>query len=243
MQIHICDNYESLSKQTLDATVQYLQKATNPLLCVASGDSPKGLYAELVKRKQAQRLDISKWNFVGLDEWLGMDKFDEGSCGHMLDASLIQPLQLTDDNSAFFNGKATSTDEECARIESFIQLHGGIVVAILGLGLNGHLGLNEPGTSILERSHVSVIHPLTQQIGQKYFSGETQLSHGITLGLATLNEANQIMLVVNGERKAAIVQALVEGPITDQLPASLLRNHPGFHLFLDKAAASLLSSV
>ena len=242
MHIHISENYEELSLQSLDATVQYLQASAQPLLCVASGDSPKGLYAELVRRTQDQTLDISNWNFVGLDEWLGMDKFDEGSCAHMLEASLVKPLQLTNANSAFFNGKAKNTVEECARIESFISQKGGIDVAILGLGLNGHLGLNEPGTAITARSHVSVIHPLTQQVGQKYFRGETKLVNGITLGLATLNESSQIILVVNGERKAGIVKALVEGPVTDQLPASLLRNHPGFHLFLDKAAASLLSA-
>jgi 6-phosphogluconolactonase/glucosamine-6-phosphate isomerase/deaminase len=114
-------------------------------------------------------------------------------------------------------------------------------VAILGLGMNGHVGMNEPGTSSKTRSHLSVIDPLTEEVGQKYFSQQKKLSHGLTLGIATLKEARHIMLIVSGERKASIIQKILQDEISEKLPASLLRDHPGLTVYLDKPAAQFIS--
>ena len=131
--------------------------------------------------------------------------------------------------------------QECNRIEDFIRQHGGIDVAIVGLGMNGHIGMNEPGVLMSLRSHIAEIDPLTQQVGQKYFKKEQKLSHGLTLGMATIMEAKEIMLVVNGAHKAEIVKQAVEGEISEQLPASYLRNHIGLSVYLDKSAARLIN--
>lgn len=242
MKIWIADTYENLSSQLTDHLFRRLQGNKSPLLCVASGDSPKGLYKEITARASQQKVTVSGWAFVGLDEWLGMNGNDEGSCRFHLDNDLFDPLNVAEENICFFDGRAKDLNTECNRIESFIQQRGGIEVAILGLGMNGHVGMNEPGISPLLHAHVADLHPVTQQVGQKYFTQQQELSGGLTLGIADLMEARTVFLVVNGRHKADVVKKLLEGPVTEDLPASLLRNHPDLHVYLDKEVASLLQN-
>ena len=211
------------------------------MVCVASGNSPEGLYKELVRKVKNNDADLSSWNFVGLDEWAGMNGNDEGSCRFHLNNQFFGPLQINEERICFFDGRAKDPDEECMRVENFIQQHNGIDVAILGLGMNGHIGMNEPGTPSSLRSHLTEIDPLTQQVGQKYFSRPKELSHGLTLGIATLKEAKQIMLIANGKHKASIVQKILEEEVSEQLPASLLRHHTHITIYLDQPAAQLIS--
>lgn len=241
MKVIIRSSYNDLSAAAAADLIHCMQSSATPLCCIASGDSPVGLYKELAHRYTQQQLDISNWCFAGLDEWLGMDGTDEGSCRHMLDQFVTKPLHLTDQQTCFFNGRTNDPETECLRVEQFIHQHGGLDVAVLGLGLNGHLGLNEPGTSFSARAHVSEISAVTQNVGQKYFSAPTTLTHGITLGLANLMEAKHVMLIVSGERKAEIVKQVIEGNITEQVPASILQNHPSCSIYLDEAAAKLLA--
>jgi glucosamine-6-phosphate isomerase len=241
MKIIIQPNYQDLSTAAANKVVAIMQESSNPLCCIASGDSPKGLYQELVRQHEKENLDISHWHFVGLDEWLGMNATDEGSCVHMLENELVKPLGLLPNQFCLFDGRTQNPIEECSRVEQFIQQYHGMDIAILGLGLNGHLGLNEPGTSFTARAHVSEISPSTQSVGQKYFSSETNLTKGITLGLGSLMEAKNILLVVSGEKKASIIKRVIEGEIHPDVPASILQKHPSCYVFLDKAAAQLLS--
>lgn len=241
MNIIVKDTYQELSKQIVDDLIQFVSSNSHPLVCTASGDSPKGVYEEIVRRVEKNELDVSQWNFVGLDEWANMNGNDEGSCRYHLNQHFFSPLKISNDRVCFFDGRADA-EKECEQTETFIQQHGSINVAILGLGMNGHIGMNEPGTSPALRSHVADIDPQTQQVGQKYFSSQQQLSHGITLGIATLMDAKHIILVVNGTHKAGIVKRILESEISEQLPATLLRNHPGFNIYLDSAAAQFTSS-
>lgn len=242
MKICVADTYETISKQAANDTAEIMKIAAKPLICVASGDSPVGIYKELVHKNESGNLDAANWVFVGLDEWLGMNKTDEGSCQYYVDQQLFQPLKVSEERICFFDGRAADPQNECNKTEAFIQQHGGIDVAIIGLGLNGHIGMNEPHTPASTRTHVADIDPLTAQTGQKYFKEQRTLSQGITLGLATLFEAKNIFLIVSGARKAAIVKQVLEGEISETIPASLLRNHPGFAIYLDADAAQLLQN-
>lgn len=242
MKIYIARDYNELSKQAADDLIQMVKGKSNPVVCTASGDTPAGLYESIVERTNNKEIDISDWYFLGLDEWSGLNGDDEGSCRFHVNNQLFDPLKVKDDKIIFFDGRADDPEAECQRIESFIQKRGGIDVAILGLGMNGHIGMNEPGTSITTRSHISKLDPLTQQIGQKYFKKEQPLTTGITLGLATLMESKHIILLVNGAKKAAVVKQVLEGEISEKVPGSLLRNHPSVHIHLDKEAAQLLLS-
>lgn len=243
MKIFTADTYQNMSKLAASDVIQLMKSTSHPVLCTASGDSPAGLYKEMIHQLTTEQTDISNWYFVGLDEWAGMNEKDEGSCRYHLNKQFYFPLQIKNENICFFDGRKKSLEAECERVENFITAHGGIDVAIIGLGLNGHAGMNEPGTSPALRSHVAAIAPETQKAGQKYFKEPKEISKGLTLGLANLIEARHIVLIVSGAHKASIVQKLVEGEISEQLPASLLRSHNSFTIYLDKEAASMLHSI
>lgn len=242
MKIIVSETYEASCGQAADDLMELAGSLSRPLVCTASGDSPAGLYRELVRRTQIHPDTVSSWLFVGLDEWSGMNGRDEGSCRYYLDQQLFGPLHIDESRICFFDGRSDHPETECTRTEEFIGNHRGIDIAILGLGMNGHIGMNEPGTPAGSRSHVAEIAPLTQQVGQKYFPAQRKLEQGLTLGLGTLMEARHILLLVNGEHKARIAQRIIEEPISEQLPASLLREHPGLTIYLDRAAAQFLSS-
>jgi len=240
MELFINDTYELMSAKTARAVIDLIQSHKNPVLSPASGDSPIGLYRQLLNEVNKNETDISRCFFVGLDEWAGMNGNDEGSCRFHLNNQLFNPLQIAEKQIGFFDGRAKDLNEECNRIENFIKEHGGIDLAIVGLGMNGHVGMNEPGTSPSLHSHVAEIDSITQQVGQKYFKEKTALSKGITLGIANLMEARNVILLVNGKKKAEIVKQVLEGEISAQFPASFLRNHKNFSVYLDNEAASLL---
>lgn len=240
MKLFISDSYETMSKKAAEDLKNIIQTFANPLICTASGDSPKGLYKELVDLVKKDQLDISKSYFLGLDEWVGMYGNDEGSCRYYLNKQLFNPLQVNENKICFFNGRAKDLESECDRVEKFINKNNGIDVAIVGLGQNGHVGMNEPGTSSSLHSHVADIATETQQIGQKYFKEKKLITKGLTLGIANLMEAKNVILLVSGNKKAAIVKRILEEEISEQLPASFLRLHKNFIIYLDAEAASLL---
>ncbi len=240
MLIIISDTHETSSQKAADKIALSMYQKNNPLICVASGDSPAGIYKIIVERVEHNELNIRNWNFLGLDEWVGLNGNDEGSCRYHLNAQLFSPLKISNDHICFFDGASKNLEEQCRITETTIQKHGGIELAILGLGMNGHIGMNEPNTSVLTRSHIIELDPITAQVGQKYFRSPQTLTKGITLGIATLLEAKTIILIVNGEKKGAIVKQVIEGEITEKVPASLLRKHPNCFIYLDQPAASML---
>src|SRR6516225_1629980 len=133
MKIFIDDTYEAMSKRVAEDVIKIMSAAPESLFCAASGDSPKGLYKELAQRNNASLIDISNWYFLGLDEWIGLDAEDEGSCRYMLNKDLFFPLHVKEEMICCFDGKTNDATKECDRIENFIQQHSKIDVAILGL--------------------------------------------------------------------------------------------------------------
>lgn len=242
MTISIEKDYDLMSAKAADKVMAILESTEKPLLCPATGDTPKGLYKEMVTRILKNKTDISQWNFIGLDEWIGMNGKDEGSCRFHLDNDLLQPLKVKFENIIFFDGRADNLLEETGKAIFFIQSFGGIDVAIVGLGMNGHIGMNEPGTDPSLPAHVSKIDPMTQKVGQKYFKNPRELEGGITLGIKEIMEAHHVILLISGSKKAQIARDVLEGEISNKVPASLLRNHPNCTVFLDEEAASLLQN-
>ena len=240
MELFIYDSYEKMSAEAAKKVMQIILAKKKAVLSPASGDTPKGLYAELVSMIQKNKTDISELGFIGLDEWLGMNGEDEGSCRFYVDQQLFNPLQINKNKIAFFNGKAQIPLEECRKIDDFILGLNGIDLAIVGLGMNGHVGMNEPGVSPELHSHVAEIDPITQEVGQKYFKEKKEISGGLTLGIANLMESKSVMLMVSGSKKASILKQVLEEDISEKLPASFLRNHPNFSVLADAEAASLL---
>jgi len=242
MELIIAETYEDLSRQSAEDVVQLMRGRTQPLICVASGDTPAGVYKVIVDKVKKGKEDISDWSFVGLDEWVGMNADDEGSCRYHLNEQLFHPLEVAEHSINFFDGKAIDLNKECTAVNNLIKKKGGIDVAILGLGMNGHIGMNEPGTSAALRSHVTALDPVTQKVGQKYFKKQQSLKEGITLGVTSLLESRHIILLVSGAHKAEIVRKLLQEEISEQLPGSLLLKHPSLKIYLDKDAAKKIQS-
>jgi len=240
MKLAISDSYDAMSKQAAADMLQLLQSIEQPLICTASGASPAGLYKELVRLIETKGINTSDWYFVGLDEWKGMNEQDEGSSRAQVKEQLLQPLQIKEDHVCFFDGRASDLEKECQRIEDFIEQQGGIDIAILGIGVNGHIAMNEPGTSASLRSHIADIHPSTQQIGQKYFKEPRQIDKGITLGMATIREAKHLLLLASGGSKTDIMYKMLYDPISEDLPATLLRHHMDLSVYVDAEAGKLI---
>ncbi|WP_142688313.1 glucosamine-6-phosphate deaminase [Chitinophaga polysaccharea] len=240
MRIVIYPTYEALSAQVAACVMQLMPAYDQPLLCPASGDTPAGLYRAMANTYQ--QTQYANWNFVGLDEWVGLNGNDEGSCRYSINRELFQPLGIPGNNICFFDGRSTDLQGECRRTEQFISEKNGIDVAILGVGMNGHIAMNEPGTAKDSRTQVVTLHPVTKKVGQKYFTRPQALDKGITLGMGTLLESRHIILMASGKHKAVIVQKMLERPPTNELPASLLLQHPSVTVFLDADAAACLSN-
>lgn len=237
MNIVIEQNYQKLSDKITNEVLDIVKQKPEAVLCFPSGDTPLGLFNNLVSLHRNKIIDMSGCSFIGLDEWAGMDENDEGSCKYTLYQKLFIPCDIAEERIHFFDAKAADLGLECERIDSKISALGGIDLMILGIGMNGHLGLNEPGTDATLLSHVVSLDMVTRHFGQKYFSGLVNLESGITLGLGHIMQSRRVIAMVSGNHKSTIVKKVAEGEISNQVPASLLRNHPNASLCLDREAA------
>lgn len=239
MQQQIFPTYDALSDHTARHIAALLRQKPDALLCLASGDTPIGTFRRLTELARSGEADLTRCTFVGLDEWVGFGPADEGSCGYYLYRDLFTPLRIRPEQICYFDAKAVNLPAECLRIDAEIAARGGLDLMLVGIGLNGHIALNEPGTPFTRYAHVSELAETTKQVGQKYFAKPTLLDRGITLGLQHLTEASEVILLASGSGKAAIIHEALTGPVTEELPASIIQMHPNAHVWLDANAGDL----
>lgn len=238
MQVKVFPNYLDLSRGATDLISNYLKKKPKSLVCLASGHTPMGVFECLVSEVKAGRLDISQCLFVGLDEWLGMNGADDGSCRKMMDDALFRPLNIPSEQIEFFDGKNAHPQREVDRINKLIEKWGVLDIMLVGVGTNGHVAMNEPGTPFSAKAHISQLAEETIRVGQKYFQNETPLSQGMTLGLGHFAECVLPILMANGSKKAAIMKHVLHDPVSEQVPASVVRNLTNAWVLLDQEAAN-----
>jgi glucosamine-6-phosphate isomerase len=243
MTIQKFPDHATLSQHTAEHLAAIINQKPTATLCLASGDTPIETYHRFVNLVKDGRVDVSQCTFVGLDEWVGFGPDDFGSCSFYVFRDLFNPLNLRLDQVHVFDAKASDLAAECARIDAVIAERGGLDVLLVGMGMNGHIALNEPGTPFTLGCHVVELAESTKTVGQKYFETETSLSHGITLGLRHLTDAKEVILLVSGEKKAPVLQEALQGPVTEQVPASIMQTHPNALVWVDEAAGSLLASA
>lgn len=239
MRLIIGDSYDEMSETAAEDFIFNLEQFKRPLICLPSGNTPVGFYKKLVEYFLKQDA-YPDWYFIGLDEWVGVGANEKGSCRQFLDKHFFIPLNIDPARISFFNGLAEDLQAECETADKHIRSFGGIDIAVLGLGRNGHLGFNEPGTDVSMGAHVVDLHETTQQAGVHYFGEPRELKKGITLGMKSLLSSGSVLLLVNGIHKAEVVKRMVEEPATYLLPASLLQNHPKCFVYLDRMAAELV---
>ena len=240
MSLRIFPTYGELSQHTAEHIAALLKRKPDALICLASGATPIGTFHQLVELAQTGHANLNQCMFVGLDEWVGMGPTDEGSCAFYLYRDLFEPLGIQPERIHYFNAKASDLQAECHRIDNVIRQHGGLDLLLVGVGLNGHIALNEPGTPFTNYCHVVKLAEMTKSVGQKYFSQPTELSQGITIGLQHFMEAHEVILMANGASKAPMIREALQGRVSEQFPASIIQRHPNARVWVDEAAGALV---
>ena len=238
MKITVTENYAELSRETARSVAEFINGNPGALLCFAAGDTPLGTFAELIRMQEKGEVDLSAVFYAGLDEWVGLGPHDKGSCHQVMFGNFYAPAKIPRERIRVFDGLANPADE-CAAMGEWLDAKGGIGLTLLGVGMNGHIGFNEPANQPENSGRQAIVVPLdevTQSVGRKYFDGAPCVPTGITIALPTLFKARRILVMACGEHKAPIIRQSFTSPPTPALPASLLRNHPDLTLLLDKQA-------
>ena len=240
MQIIRFKNYEELSGHTAKFIVDAIKNKPNLVLCMASGSTPALTCDLLVQKVKDEQVDYSKFTFLGLDEWVGLPPTNTGSCHYFFHKKIFEPLQLSPSQYFLFNALAEDLKDECSKMDKMISDKGGIDIMIVGIGMNGHIGFNEPGTSFTLLSHVAELDEITKSVGQKYFDVPVELGKGITIGFGHLMNTKKVFLIANGLKKAEVIKQTIEGSVTESFPASIMQKHTNGFILIDGEAGSLL---
>jgi glucosamine-6-phosphate isomerase len=217
-----------------------IQLKPGAVICFASGETPRLTCRLLVEKLKDAKTDLTNCTFIGLDEWVGIAPGNEGSCHYFFMNELIKPLGLSLNQFHLFNALSSDLDAECKKMDATISAKGGIDVIVVGIGMNGHIGFNEPGVSFENLSHVIHLDETTRTVGQKYFRSAQELQKGITLGLKHLLEAKKAILVANGKTKAGVIRHTVHDTAGPAFPATVMQTHHNGYIMIDREAASLL---
>lgn len=239
MKLKIFTTQPELVAEISEMIIATVEKKPTSVICIAGGDTPMPVMEKLVAAQQENKVDFSKAFFLGLDEWVGLGSETKGSCIQTLQDNLFQPLHLKAEQIVFFDGKGNLA-EEVQRVNQFVASHG-IDFILLGVGMNGHVGFNEPGVNIESNVQVVDLDAVTTKVMAKYFEKDLPLTQGITLGFQQILAARQIVLMATGEKKAEIVKATLENAATSAIPSTILKTaiQPA-DFFVDAAAGKLV---
>ncbi|MCE7061295.1 6-phosphogluconolactonase [Dyadobacter sp. CY343] len=235
-KISIYPDYNTMSSAAADRVITLLSKKPNAVICLPSGSTPLGMFRALAAANQKGLVDFSQCVYIGLDEWIGMGADDDGSCRDLLDRDFLKPIGFRENQIVFFDGKAIDPEAECVRVNKIVESLGGLDLIVLGIGMNGHLALNEPGTPWDTYAHISELDPLTAEVGQKYFQKPTTLTKGITVGIRHILESKTAILIGAGAAKAPVIARALAFPVTSEFPATVLQNHLNAEFILDAEA-------
>ncbi len=211
-------------------------------LGLATGGTMEAVYADLVKLYQAGKVDFSLARSFNLDEYIGLSGDDKNSSRRYMNFHLFDKINIDKRNTHLPDGLAEDEEAECARYEEAIDDAGGIDIQLLGIGLDGHIGFNEPGSSLSSRTRAKSLTPETLKQNAIYFNPpESMPKRAFTMGVGTILDSRQALLLITGAKKAAIAAKAIEGPLTSMVTASALQLHPNAIVILDEAAAAELS--
>ncbi len=232
----IYDNYEALSVAAAQHFIEVVNECPGALISLATGSSPQRLYELIALAHQAGEVDLRHIRCVALDEWYGIPRLHAATCAAYIEKHVVSAWGLDAAQLQFFNAEAASAARECERIQAYLIDNGPIDLCILGLGRNGHLGLNEPGDALQAAVHVAELDELSQNHAMLANEG-LSVTQGMTIGLSDIMSSKSIMMLICGKDKAAVYKQLLSGAITTQVPASFLHLHPCVYNFIDQHIA------
>ena len=231
----VLDSYEEVSRAAADIFGEQLREKPESVLGLATGSTPLGLYAELVRRFEAGRMDFAKASSFNLDEYYPISPSHPQSYRYFMEENLFGKVNFS--RSRLPDGEADDPLEECAAYDAEIEAAGGIDLMLLGIGHNGHIGFNEPAVSYRLGTHLVDLTDSSLKANSRFFaSGETQPVQALTMGLREILGAMKILLIITGAGKALIAQRLFEGKLHTDVPACFLLLHPDVTVLLDREA-------
>ncbi|MCL1797414.1 MAG: glucosamine-6-phosphate deaminase [Eggerthellaceae bacterium] len=242
MEIIVAKDYAEMSRKAADVIAACLKENPATRLGLATGSTPEGLYACLVKDYQAGLLDFSQASSFNLDEYRGLAHDHDQSYHYFMKKNLFDAVNIDPANTAVPDGANPDAQAACDEYEAAIEAAGGVDIQLLGMGHNGHIGFNEPADEFPKQTHCVDLTESTISANSRLFdSAEEVPRQAYTMGIGTIMKAKKILVVANGTAKAAIVRDAFTGAVTPSVPASILQFHPDVTVVLDADAASLLA--
>ena len=239
MRIIRAKDYEHMSRQAANIISAQVILKPNSVLGLATGSSPIGTYQQLIKWFKKGDLDFGQVRTVNLDEYVGLAPVDSQSYYCFMRRNFFDYVNIYPANTNIPYGLNLNEADECSRYDETIQRLGGIDLQLLGLGPNGHIGFNEPAEFFTKGTHKVSLSEATIQANKRFFEKEEDVPrYAYTMGICDIMQAERVVMVVSGEAKAAVVREAFFGPVTPQIPASILQLHKDFTLVADEAALS-----
>lgn len=242
MTIQVFVNEAALAEGAAQRVGADVRRRPALVMGLPTGRTPVALYRKLAEMAAKGQVDFGGVTTFNLDEFAGLPAGDPRSYRSFMAAHFFGPAGVPAARTHFLNGTAADADRECARYEASIVEAGGIDLQLLGVGVNGHIGFNEPADGLHARSHLAELHAETREANAELFGHDPGAvpPRALSMGMATILGARAIMVLATGEEKAVAVQRAIEGPVTTRLPASFLQLHPAVAWLLDEPAASRL---
>ena len=242
MRILKAKDYLEMSRKAANLIAAQVIMKPDCVLGLATGSTPIGLYQQLIQGYQQGDLDFSQVRTANLDEYKGLTRENDQSYYYFMHQNLFKSINVKEENTNIPDGTVADSAAECARYDEVIRALGGVDLQLLGLGHNGHIGFNEPADSFAKGTHCVDLTESTIEANKRFFASADDVPRqAYTMGIQTIMSARKILVVVNGEAKADIVQKSFFGPVTPQVPASILQFHPDVTLVGDEAALSKIN--
>lgn len=239
MRVYKVKNYDEMSRKAANLIAAQIITKPDSVLGLATGSTPVGTYKYLVEKYNCGDLDFSEVKTANLDEYKGLTKDNEQSYYYFMYSNLFQHVNINMENTNIPNGMADDADAECSRYEDVIRSLGGVDLQILGIGHDGHIGFNEPDDIFEGRTHCVDLTEMTIEANKRFFASVDDVPRqAFTMGIGTIMKSRKIILAVSGKDKAAILKKALYGPVTSQVPASILQFHPDVIVIADEDALS-----
>lgn len=241
MKIIKAKNYNDMSRKVANIISAQVIMKPNCVLGLATGGSPLGVYKKLIEWYQKDDLDFTEVTTINLDEYRGLPNNHKQSYRYYMQENLFKHINIHPDRTHIPDGHNPNADEVCSQYEDIIGSAGGIDLQLLGLGMDGHIGFNEPGVAFELKTHLVELSDSTIEANSRFFDSIDEVpKQAYTMGIKSIMQARKVLMLVSGEHKADIVYQAFRGAVIPNVPASILQMHPDFTLVGDEAALSKL---
>jgi len=241
MELIVVKNYEEMSKKAASIISSQVVIEPNSVLGLATGDTPLGMYKELIKKYKENEVDFSKVKTFNLDEYYGLERDNIQSYYFYMINNFFKFINIDSNNINIPNGTSNDIEEDCLNYERKIKEAGGIDIQVLGIGVNGHIGFNEPNVNFEAQTHLVNLNENTIKSNARFFNSIDEVpKKAISMGIKTILQSKKIILLASGESKAEAVYNTVKGKISPEIPSSILQLHQNVTIILDESAAKLL---